>query len=334
MELGQLGSLPMGGRKVWHLIYGGGFAVLLAVSVLAAATNPHSLWQEVMKGVRDLISLAGQTAGCSGTGLPILLGMFAVFSILERVLPAAGPRKPLRGYWLNLKVTLFQVLIGPTLGGLIGASTIALSNRLGLGLIDLRFSTGHGMMDFVLAFLLSTFIFDFFFYWYHRFQHESLLWQEHKLHHMDEQLCAFYRESWLETLIAGPLATIPLAILFKLNASQGAIAGAMFTAWVVLLHTNIRLHLGPFAVLFNGPQGHRIHHSRVREHYDRNFAAFFPIWDVLFGTYHYPKRHEYPLTGVQGEKEVQTLLEAATLPFREWHKMFRTWRHRHDPFPA
>ncbi len=334
MELGQQGSLPMGGRKVWHLIYGGGFAVLLAVSVLAAATNPYSLWQEVMKGVRDILSLEGQTAACSGTGLPILLGMFAIFSILERVLPAAGPRKPLRGYWLNFKVTLFQVLIGPTLGGLIGASTIALSNRLGLGWIDLRFSTGHGMVDLVLAFLLSTFIFDFFFYWYHRFQHESLLWQEHKLHHMDEQLCAFYRESWLETLIAGPLSTIPLAILFKLNPSQGAITGAMFTAWVVLLHTNIRLHLGPFAVLFNGPQGHRIHHSRMRAHYDQNFAAFFPIWDVLFGTYHYPKRDEYPLTGVQGEKEVQTLLEAATLPFREWRKMFRTWRHRHDPFPA
>jgi sterol desaturase/sphingolipid hydroxylase (fatty acid hydroxylase superfamily) len=240
----------------------------------------------------------------------------------------------LRGYWLNFKVTLFQLLIGPTLGGLIGAATIALGNRLGLGWIDLRFSTGHGMVDLVLAFLLSTFIFDFFFYWIHRFQHESLLWQEHKLHHMDEQLCAFYRESWLETLIQGPLATIPLAILFKLNPSQGAITGAMFTAWVVLLHTNIRLHLGPVAVLFNGPQGHRIHHSRLREHYDQNFAAFFPIWDVLFGTYHYPQRDEYPLTGVHGEKEVQTLLEAATLPFREWHRMLRARRQRHDSPPA
>jgi sterol desaturase/sphingolipid hydroxylase (fatty acid hydroxylase superfamily) len=323
----ELGSLPTGGRKAWHVIYGVGFAVLLAVSVLAAATHPHSLWQEVMKGVRDLPSLEVD-------GLPILLGLFAVFSILERVLPAAGPRKSLRGYWLNFKVTLFQVLIGPTLGGLIGASTIALGNRLGLGWIDLRFSTGHGMVDLVLAFLLSTFIFDFFFYWIHRFQHESLLWQEHKLHHMDEQLCAFYRESWLENLIQGPLATIPLAILFKLNPSQGAITGAMFTAWVILLHTNIRLHLGPFAVVFNGPQGHRIHHSRMREHYDQNFAAFFPIWDVLFGTYHYPKRDEYPLTGVHGEREVQTLLEAATLPFREWRKMLRARRHHHDSRPG
>jgi sterol desaturase/sphingolipid hydroxylase (fatty acid hydroxylase superfamily) len=306
-------------KTSWRVLYGGGFAVLLAVSVLAAAADLHSLWQEVMKGVRQRPSLEG---------LPILLGLFAVFSILERVLPAAGPRKPLRGYWLNFKVTILEFLVEPILGGLIGAATIVLGNRLGLGWIDLRFSTGHGMVDLALGFLLSTFIFDFFFYWYHRFQHESFLWHEHKLHHMDEELCAFYRESWLETLISGPLSAVPLAIVFKMNPAQGAIASAMFTAWVVFLHTNVRLHLGPFAVLFNGPQGHRIHHSRVREHHDQNYAAFFPIWDVIFGTYHYPKRGEYPLTGVHDEKEVQSLLEAATLPFREWRKMFRVSRAR------
>jgi sterol desaturase/sphingolipid hydroxylase (fatty acid hydroxylase superfamily) len=72
----------------------------------------------------------------------------------------------------------------------------------------------------------------------------------------------------------------------------------------------------------------------MRAHFDQNFAAFFPIWDVLFGTYHYPKRDEYPSTGVHGEKEVQTLWEGATLAFREWHRMFRAWRHRHDSLPA
>lgn len=318
----------MGSRKIWHLIYGSTLAVLLAISVLALATNPHSFWQEATKTAQGVDGVDGLE------GLAILLGMFALFSILERIVPAAGPRKPLRGYWLNCKVTLLQFLIGPVLGGLIGASIVALGNRLGLGLIDLRVGTRHGIMDVVLGFLLYTFLFDFFFYWYHRFQHESLLWQEHKLHHMDEQLCAFYRESWLEALIAGPLSAIPLAILFKLNYTEGAIFGAMWNAWVVFLHTNIRLHLGPFAVLFNGPQGHRIHHSRLREHYDRNFAAFFPIWDVLFGTYHYPKKDEYPSTGVQGEKEVQSLAEAATLAFREWHKMFRAWRRRPDSLPT
>jgi len=321
-------------RKIGHVIYGVAFAALLAATVVAVATNHQALWQEAIKSARSLVDVADNGPDRSVEALPFVLGLFAVFSLLERVLPAAGPRKPLRGYWLNFKLTVLEYLALPILGGLTGVAVIGLGKRLGLGWIDLRFSTGHGMVDLILGFLLSTFIFDFFFYWYHRFQHESFLWQEHKLHHMDEQLCAFYRESWLEPLISGPLSAIPMAILFKLNPEQGAITGALFTGWVVFIHTNVRLHLGPFAVLFNAPQAHRIHHSRVREHFDQNFAAFFPIWDVLFGTFHYPKRDEYPLTGVQGEREVGTLLEGAMLAIREWYKMFHAWKHRHDSLPA
>jgi sterol desaturase/sphingolipid hydroxylase (fatty acid hydroxylase superfamily) len=312
---------PIANRRVWHLIYGGAFAAILAVGVLAVGMNPHSLWQEIIKSVRNLRVLKD---------LLILFGSYAVFSILECVLPAAGPRKPLQGYWLNFKITSLEYLAIPILGGLTGVGVIALGNRLGLGWIDLRFSTGHGLIDLVLGFLLSMFIYDFFFYWFHRFQHESFLWQQHKLHHMDEQLCAFTRESWFEVLLEDLFIGIPQAILFKLNPAQGAIFGVMATGWNTLIHTNIKVHLGPLGVLFNGPQGHRIHHSRMREHYDRNFAAFFPIWDLLFGTYHHPKKDEYPLTGVQGEKEVQTLLEAAALPIREWHNMFHAWRKRRD----
>jgi sterol desaturase/sphingolipid hydroxylase (fatty acid hydroxylase superfamily) len=320
------------GRKIWHLIYGGALATLLAASALAVATNYHAFWRGAIDSARSLVDMADNGPDRSVEALPALLGLFAFFSLLERVLPAAGPRKPLRGYWLNLKVTLLEYITIPVLGGLTSVGVIALGRRLGLGWIDLRFSTGHGVMDLILGFLLSTFIFDFFFYWYHRFQHESFLWHEHKLHHMDEQLCAFYRESWLESLISGPLSAVPMAILFKLNPEQGAITGTLFTAWVVFIHTNIRLHLGPFAMLFNGPQNHRIHHSRMREHFDQNFAAFFPIWDVLFGTYHYPKRDEYPSTGVDGEKEVRTLSEAALLALREWYRMFRAWQHRQRRF--
>jgi hypothetical protein len=37
----------------------------------------------------------------------------------------------------------------------------------------------------------------------------------------------------------------------------------------------------------------------------KNFVAFFPIWDILFGTYYHPARDEFPPTGVEGEKEIQ-----------------------------
>jgi sterol desaturase/sphingolipid hydroxylase (fatty acid hydroxylase superfamily) len=303
-------------KTSWRLVYGGIYVALIAASIFAAAMSAGGLLHDTTKAMRSGILEA----------LPITLGIYALFSALERVVPAAGPRKPVSGYILNFKLTLLEVLPVAFFGSMVGACVAIMGNRFGLGWIDLRFSTGHRIVDLILAFLLSQFIFDFFFYWYHRFQHESFLWEEHKLHHMDEQLCAFTRQSWLEELVSGPLTTIPLAILFKLNPAQGAIAGALFTAWVVFLHSNIRLHLGPLSVLFNGPQGHRIHHSRVKEHHDRNYAAFFPVWDVIFGTYHYPKRDEYPLTGVHDEKEVETFSEAATLAFRGWWKIFVRWR--------
>lgn len=75
------------------------------------------------------------------------------------------------------------------------------------------------------------------------------------------------------------------------------------------------MHLGPFARLVSGPQLHRIHHSRLATHFDRNYAAFLPIYDQLFRTYYYPRRGEFPPTGVEGEAEMTSLREAALLPF-------------------
>jgi hypothetical protein len=54
----------------------------------------------------------------------------------------------------------------------------------------------------------------------------------------------------------------------------------------------------------------------------------------MLGTYHYPKRDEYPSTGVHGETEVQTLSQVAMLATREWQKMVRSWKRRHDSLSA
>jgi sterol desaturase/sphingolipid hydroxylase (fatty acid hydroxylase superfamily) len=54
---------------------------------------------------------------------------------------------------------------------------------------------------------------------------------------------------------------------------------------------------GAATPLLAGPQWHRIHHSTQPEHANRNFAAFFPFLDTLFGTYYAPRAGEYPPTG-------------------------------------
>jgi sterol desaturase/sphingolipid hydroxylase (fatty acid hydroxylase superfamily) len=56
------------------------------------------------------------------------------------------------------------------------------------------------------------------------------------------------------------------------------------------------------------------------EHHDRNFAVWFPFYDVLFGTAYRPKPDEYPPSGVEGV-DVVKLPHAFWLPFRQWWGM-------------
>lgn len=37
--------------------------------------------------------------------------------------------------------------------------------------------------------------------------------------------------------------------------------------------------------VIQSPRDHHIHHSKLREHHDLNYANNFAIWDHLFGTY-------------------------------------------------
>lgn len=59
------------------------------------------------------------------------------------------------------------------------------------------------------------------------------------------------------------------------------------------------------------PQVHRIHHSRDPGHYNRNFADAFPLFDILFGTYHKPAAEEFPETGLGGDYPAPRSLWAA-----------------------
>jgi sterol desaturase/sphingolipid hydroxylase (fatty acid hydroxylase superfamily) len=91
----------------------------------------------------------------------------------------------------------------------------------------------------------------------------------------------------------------------------GYMASAFFN------HANIRLRLGPLTPILCGPQYHRIHHSRLPEHQDKNFAALFPVIDMMFGTYHRPSRDEFPPTGlISGAPAVARHWQAHLDPFR------------------
>lgn len=263
--------------------------------------------------------------------LGIQLLMFGGFLIIERLVPI-GPHKSIRAWLVNLQINILSYFSFSFAGALGASVTMALGRYFDLGLIDLRFSANNkGVMGLIGAYVLATLVVDFFIYWYHRCQHMQFLWQCHKLHHMDPEMDVLTnnREHWLEGFFATFFAFIPSTIFFKMDSYAvgvvGAIIGFFAISWAQFYHSNIRIQLGWASVLIVCPQVHRIHHSRLPEHKDKNFAQAFPIWDILFGTYCHPVRDEFAPVGVEGEKEVQSLAEHALLPFREWHRMARDW---------
>ena len=303
----------------WRTVYGTILYGLFAFGLVATAMQVSKVSHGAVSDLKVSLSYV----------LPQIV-ILILFSLAERIIPAAGPRKPLKGYILNLKLNALNYVTDPLLLSVVGAGVATIGSQVGLGLLDLRFSTGHGIGVLALAFLFNLFLYDFFYYWFHRFQHENhFLWQEHKLHHLDEQLCAVNRQSPLEETLRTTVI-VPLAFLFKLDPIEGMILTSLAFAWTVFFHSNIRVPLGWASVLISGPQVHRIHHSRLLEHRDKNYSAYFPIWDAIFGTYHHPQRDEYPPTGVHDEQEVATFSEAVMLPVRAWRKMFHEWRRRRD----
>jgi sterol desaturase/sphingolipid hydroxylase (fatty acid hydroxylase superfamily) len=174
---------------------------------------------------------------------------------------------------------------------------------------------------------VPLFIFDFFYYWFHRWQHMNRwAWEQHKLHHTDEALnvTTSFRVHWTEGGFRGILVSIPMAILFKITPVEAGIVTLFTGHWGYLIHANLRLPFGPLTSVLVGPQAHRIHHSILPEHRNRNFAAFFPIWDILFGTFHRPGSREFPPTGVVGEASRPPIKDVFFGPFVAWLSMTRS----------
>ena len=152
------------------------------------------------------------------------------------------------------------------------------------------------------------------------------------MHHTDTELEAIStaRQNWIEAVFNSLFITVPVLILFKVDPLQqwhagiaAGITAAVLNNLLTLSHMNVRVHVGPFARVWCGPQNHRIHHSLEPQHIDKNFAFMFPMWDVIFGTYYHPKPGEFPATGVAGEPGFGSFWEAEIYSQREMWKWLK-----------
>lgn len=260
------------------------------------------------------------------TYLSLLVGVVLLsllFHGLERLIPAERGQ-PLSAWLANLAYAPFFLLITLAVGYAFLPVIAAILAQTGGGLLPVLVGPdSHWTAHLAFAFAYA-FVWDLSQYAMHRLQHAvPVLWETHRFHHDETALSAAAqtRAHWTSYVLA-LIFHMPIIALVGPQAPHFLMTFAMFRLWGFVNHANVRLGLGPLAPCIAFPQWHRIHHSMLAEHRDRNFATFFPVIDMIFGTYYRPKPGEYPATGIAETR--QPMLQAATIgPLLAWRDMLR-----------
>lgn len=210
---------------------------------------------------------------------PILsvAGIALVFVPLEIMIPARG--RPAFS-WRRT----FTDLLHASLGGLLAR----LGTLAAIAFVFARTGTlGHAAaLPLWLQVPLVLLIADFMLWIAHRLSHAvPLLWQFHRIHHSSRHLdwLAAYRVHPVDQILDATLMALP-ALLMGFSPFAVLIYAVIYQWHSILLHSNLRVPLGPLERVIATPQFHHWHHADQPEAYDRNFGGQLVIWDRLFGT--------------------------------------------------
>jgi sterol desaturase/sphingolipid hydroxylase (fatty acid hydroxylase superfamily) len=129
-------------------------------------------------------------------------------------------------------------------------------------------------------------LYDFCYYWNHRFGHEvALFWAAHVVHHQSEDfnLGTALRQS-SSGFLAGWIFYVPMALLGfpPLVFAVVALIDLLYQYWI---HTEQIRRLGWFDRVFASPSNHRVHHGVNERYLDKNYGGILILWDRLFGTF-------------------------------------------------
>lgn len=267
-----------------------------------------------------------------------LLVSWPLFLLLEKFTPVQK-NTPISNYWLNWRITASNFFLAPVFSTAVVIGTASLVSNvgyLGLKVPSADVSVGIPVVDIfmqgTIIFLTACFIGDFAYYWWHRAQHTfPFLWEMHKLHHSDENLntTTIYRSHFLESAGQSLFRGIIIGLIFAPAESQEGLFALIFGSvllllWDYFIHANVRIDfLNRLLPFFSTPQLHWIHHSKLPQHQDKNFAIWLPVFDVVFGSYYRPAVDEYPPTGLASGEKIETVWEGQTGPLVVWAKSLR-----------
>lgn len=229
-------------------------------------------------------------------GLPIIIVSALIFILLERRFPYDRGQPLFReGFWVDL---VGYGVVQSYLLGLVIAQLIAFLDGT-TGWSRLHLVSSWPLWAQCLFFFL---IHDLYIYGFHRLQHNNrYLWRVHEAHHSgkDVDWLSGTRSHALEIMINQTIEFAPI-VLLGAAPEVALFKGVIDAVWGMYIHSNIDARHGVFGYVFNGPELHRVHHSRVFRGVGENFATKLSLWDYLFDTAYLP-REKPPAYGFADE---------------------------------
>ena len=116
------------------------------------------------------------------------------------------------------------------------------------------------------------------------------MWRYHAVHHSSEEL------EWISAARFHPVNLFLGSVIGRRRhaacrhfAQRVVVLGPLTIAHSAFVHANLDWTLGPFKYVIATPVFHRWHHTAADRGGEKNFAATFPVLDLLFGTFYMPK---------------------------------------------
>ncbi|HJT77129.1 MAG TPA: sterol desaturase family protein [Gemmataceae bacterium] len=216
-----------------------------------------------------------------------LTGLAVVFGVLTRWMPCNPGMhwwKDPRGTCTNL-LYLFVVPVLLRLGRtLLLAAGVALLFRGG----EAGFAAVRGL-PLWLQCLAVLLIEDALIYGLHRAFHTRPAWPFHAAHHSPEVLdwMASARFHPVNNLLCFTLADVAM-LLLGFSPEALLVLAPFNVVYSAMVHANLNWTFGPLRYVLASPVFHRWHHTAPSEGGNKNFAATFPLLDLLFGTFYMP----------------------------------------------
>jgi sterol desaturase/sphingolipid hydroxylase (fatty acid hydroxylase superfamily) len=254
----------------------------------------------------------------------LYLILFGLFRLLETYF-ASIPTQPRwrRGSALDTMYWFTTPLISQILSIIcITITVLPLYLLMGRSLDQQSILAGYGpiaQLPLWVQGLIAVVIGDFIGYWTHRLHHTRHLWPVHAVHHSSEEM------DWLSAVRLHPINDIvsrvcqafPLLIL-GFSPLSVELYTPFLSAYVALIHANVRWSYGPIGYLFASPVFHRWHHTVEAEGEGKNFAGIFSIYDYCFGTFYLPKGEQPRNFGLIDEPLSEKFLDQMRYPFQQW----------------